>query len=109
MTTKYLSVKEAAKYANVKPASIYYHINTTGKLKARKVPVSSMWDAAYRVEVDSLNRLYYKTLSGEKQHVAKVSPISNIPNTDECVQAAIQFLKDRGYKILKPVITHEEI
>lgn len=109
MTAKYLTVAQAAKYANVKPSAIYYHINTTGKLKARKVPVSSIWDAAYRVEVDSLNRLYYKTLSGEKQHTAKVSPVSNIPNTDECVQAAIEFLKNRGYKILKPVITHEEI
>ena len=109
MSAKYLTVKEAAKYANVKPSSIYYHINTTGKLKARKVPVNSIWDAAYRVEVDSIDRLYYETLSGEKQHVAKISPVSNIPNTDECVQAAIQFLKGLGYKILKPVITHEEV
>lgn len=109
MIEQYLSVTEAAKYAKVRPSVIYYHINTSGKLRAKKVVVENYWKPIFRVSLDSLNKLYYKTFSGEKQHVTKISPVSNIPNTDECIQAAIQYLKEKGYKILKPVITHEEV
>lgn len=121
----FLSIKEAAKLAKVTTDTIRYHMFKSRKLSARKVETNDKWMPAWYVSRVSLENLYYNVISGEKQHTTKVLPISETPNifnrlnqnpelyntlvSNEHIEAAICLLKAKGYKVFKPVITHEEV
>lgn len=127
----FLSIKEAAKYANVTTGTIRHHIKKSGKLSAQKVEQKDRWDPAWYVTKESVDNLYYKTREGEKQHTVKnsfevlaekhpnvVRVIGKHPEiceslasraTTDGIEAAIALLKARGYKVLKPVTSHEEV
>ena len=131
MQSVYMTIKEAAKYANVTTYTIRYHIHKSGKLIAKKVDTKDRWDPAWYVHKDSVDNLYYKTREGEKQHTAKnsfemlaeqhpniIRSIANHPGiceslaskaTPECIEAAIALLKARGYKVMKSVTSYEEV
>ena len=130
-TDKYMTISEAAKYANVGYSSIWYHITVTGKLQAKRNTVDARFKPSWYVSRNSVDKLYYKTLPGEKQHTTKVSfekTVEKYPNvfslivknpeacaelaekaSPECIEAAIGLLKALGYKLYKPVVTHEEV
>lgn len=124
MKTEMMTISEAAKYANVQYKSIWYHIAVSKKLKAKKIYGGGN-KSTWFVNRDSIDNLYYKTAPGEKQHVVKPSLVSqyshiyksfeNKPEllsraiSDEVIEAAVIILKSKGYKVYKPVISHEEI
>lgn len=114
----YMSIKEAAKYANVNYNAIWNHLVNTGKLEGYKVQTNNKWQSAWRVSKESVDNLYYAVKAGTKQHVAKVPPNDFIfaleyghPQVPEnvLIENAINFLKDQGYKVSKPVTIWEEV
>jgi hypothetical protein len=121
----YMTIAEAAEYANVKYNAIWNHLTKTGKLEGYKIPTNNMWESTWRVSKESVDNLYYSVKKGTKQHVAKVPPISQYQSiynklkerpdlysdivSDDVIEASIIILKSKGYKISKPVTTWEEV
>jgi len=59
----YISIKEAAEYANVTTKTINAHLNR-GTIHGIQDVISRRW----RVDPVSLNEYYYSTIEGENQH-----------------------------------------
>jgi hypothetical protein len=116
MNRQTMTVEEAAKYAKVCTKTIYNNLKKTKKLDGY-YDYSTNNSGRWIIYKDSLESLYYGVNPGVRQNVQTVKPIKENKILRIVVregnllteEQAIQFLKERGYKILKPVITHEEI